>query len=340
MISRELVFMNEYLSNKFRWLSLIATWAVICIHSRTDRWAVGTDDYASRIETYVADLFHFAVPLFFVISGYMFVLSYKKHGWGNLIKRKFKSLYLPMLIWSIIGLILCLPIRVYSHHDIPTLFDICKLPLMVFRSEAVHFWYVRALIILSLVAPLTMFVANRIWLSALAVVGVLFIPAGSVGDNLHIPVTVLFFLLGAVAAHNGCGTRVSHRGGVIAASSCLAGFVLSVALKACVTQYYFSILFAPLSMIGLIWFGYDIVYEKFHIGKFPKGLNVLFFVYCMHLITLCWCGGIMRVVLGSGPGARLCGYFALWLTFGIDIWTAHMVKKFLPRVFTILEGGR
>lgn len=75
------VRMDLWLSNKFRWLSLIATWAVICIHSRTDRWASGVNDYASLLETRVADLFFFAVPLFFVISGYMFVHSYNTYGW-------------------------------------------------------------------------------------------------------------------------------------------------------------------------------------------------------------------------------------------------------------------
>ena len=195
--------MDERLSNKFRWLSLIATWAVVCIHSRTDRWVVGVNDFAVRIERNVADIFHFAVPLFFVISGYLFVSSYQKHGWGDLVKRKFKSLYVPTLIWSIVGVLLCLPIRIYSHHDVPTLLEVCKLPLMVFRSEAVHFWYVRALIVLFLVAPLTMFVAKRIWLCVFAMVGALFIPAASVGANLHIPVTLIFFLLGTVVAHKG-----------------------------------------------------------------------------------------------------------------------------------------
>ena len=195
--------MDERLSNKFRWLSLIATWAVVCIHSRTDRWTSGTDDFAVRIERNVADIFHFAVPLFFVISGYMFVLSYRKYGWGDLIKRKFKSLYIPMLIWSITGVIFCLPIRIFSHHNVPTILEVCKLPLMVFRSEAVHFWYVRALIVLFLVAPLLMFVVKRIWLCVLAMVGVPFIPAGSVCAKLHIPVAMIFFLLGALVAQRG-----------------------------------------------------------------------------------------------------------------------------------------
>jgi hypothetical protein len=64
---------DERLSNKFRWLSLLATWSVVCIHSRTDRWAVGTDDFAVHIEQNVADIFYFDVPLF---SSYLDICSF------------------------------------------------------------------------------------------------------------------------------------------------------------------------------------------------------------------------------------------------------------------------
>ena len=124
--------MTEYLSNKFRWLSLVATWAVVCIHSRTDRWAVGVEDYATKVEASIADLFHFAVPLFFVISGYMFVNSFKKHGWLLLLKRKVRSLYIPMVLWCIVCLALCLPIKIYSGKDVPTIFDVIKPIFMIF----------------------------------------------------------------------------------------------------------------------------------------------------------------------------------------------------------------
>lgn len=63
--------MDRRLSNKLKWMSFLATWAVVCIHSRTDRWAPGADDWARSAQSAVADLFHFAVPLFFVISGFV-----------------------------------------------------------------------------------------------------------------------------------------------------------------------------------------------------------------------------------------------------------------------------
>ena len=330
--------MSDWLSNKFRWLSLIATWAVVCIHSRTDRWAVGVEDCASRIEAHVADIFHFAVPLFFVVSGYMFVRSYEKYGWGGLLRRKFRSLYVPMVIWSVMGLVLCLPIRIYAHSDVPTMIDVCKLPLMLFRSESVHFWYVRALIIWFSVAPLAAYAARRLWAVALLFLAALLIPAGSWAALAHVPVSVMFFLLGTQLAR----VKISlSRGGVCGAFVVsVIGLILSFLFKRQITEHYFAVLFEPFFMIGVLWFGYDVVDAKFSIGKFPEGLNVLFFVYCMHLIVLCWCGGIMRVALGASPAAKLCGYFALWFTFWIDVVVANVVRWKFPRVFAVLAGGR
>jgi hypothetical protein len=183
-----------------------------------------------------------------------------------------------MLLWSIAGVILCLPIRIYSHHNVPTMFEVCKLLLMVFRSEVVHFWYVRALIVLFLGAPLSMFVAKRIWLCVLAMVEVLFIPDDSVCANLHILVVVIFFLLGALVAHNKTITRIklSARWGWIAAVGCLPGLFFLCVFKMYMMKYYFEILLAPLFMIGFLWFEYDVTNAKWPLRKFPDTINVLF----------------------------------------------------------------
>ena len=331
--------MTEWLSNKFRWLSLLATWAVVCIHSRTDRWAVGVEDYATRIESHIADIFHFAVPLFFVVSGYMFVHSYEKYGWGGLLRRKFRSLYIPLVIWGLIGLVLCLPIRLYTHNDVPVIVDMCKLPLMLFRSEAVHFWYVRALIIWSAVSPLAVYAARHTWAAGLLMLSALLIPADSWATVVHVPVSVIFFLLGTQLVRINCA-KLSLSKGMIFVIVCMTGLILSFLFKNLITEHYFAVLFEPLFMIGVLWFGYDVVDAKFNIGKFPESLNVMFFVYCMHLIVLSWCGGIMRVTFGVGPAARILGYLILWLTFGVDVVVANVIRRNFPRVFAVLAGGR
>ena len=221
--------MTEYLSNKFRWLSLIATWAVVGIHSRTTADAVGVVDFSTYIQDKLTDLFRFAVPLFFVISGFLFVDSYEKHGWLQLLKRKAKSLYLPMVLWGGIGLIMFLPIRIYIKEDIPTLSDFLKLPFLVLASGGGHFWYVRMLILFFAIAPVVYYVANRRWAVALCFVGALLIPAESAAAQFHIPVAIIFFLLGTqLATRCHCANNVLIcRGGV----ACLLGLLLSFYFK-------------------------------------------------------------------------------------------------------------
>ena len=106
------------------------------------------------------------------------------------------------------------------------------------------------------------------------------------------------------------------------------------------SAHYFSILVQPILAIGFLWLAYDWIDSRFGIPHYPNELNVMFFVYCLHLIVLSWVGGVMRIAVGAGPVARLCGYFLLWQTFWIDVLLANLVRKCLPKVYGVLSGGR
>ena len=202
--------MDNWLSNKFRWMSVVAMWAVVCIHARTDRWSPSSQDFGNVIQAHVADLFHFAVPLFFVISGYMFVGSCKRHGYVEMLKIKFRTLYVPMVIWAFVSVLALLPIRFYAHHDIPTFFDVLLIPLMRFPSGTVHFWYVRALLLLAVALPVVAFCIRRMWLTFALMTLALAIPEGTVASTYHVPVTLFFFLGGCVLARGGGIAQTLH----------------------------------------------------------------------------------------------------------------------------------
>lgn len=65
--------MNEWLPNKLKWMSFVVTWAEVCIYSWTDRWSPGVYDFVASFQSHIAGLFYFAVSLFFLISGFVFV---------------------------------------------------------------------------------------------------------------------------------------------------------------------------------------------------------------------------------------------------------------------------
>lgn len=105
-------------------------------------------------------------------------------------------------------------------------------------------------------------------------------------------------------------------------------------------SYYFSIFVGPLLMISFLWLVYDYVDLRCKIPKFPNSLNVMFFVYCAHLMVVCLVGGVIRVCFGGGLLVRLCAYFILFQTFWLDILLANLVKRIAPRLYNIASGGR
>ena len=93
-------------------------------------------------------------------------------------------------------------------------------------------------------------------------------------------------------------------------------------------------------MMIFLWFAYDVIDAKWPVRACPASLSGMFVVYCLHLIPLCWVGGLLRMVLGTGPGARLAAYFALWLTFWIDVWIVNAMRRRHPKAYLLLSGGR
>lgn len=332
--------MDKWLSNKFRWMSFIATWAVVCLHSRTDRWSVGTSDWSSWIQCHVSDMFHFAVPLFFLISGYFFVRSYKEYGWGGVLRRKFQTLYIPAVCWMTISMIALLPIRLYSGVAVSFGEVVIAVPLLM--SERVgtwHFWYVRMLILLFLASPVLVHVIRKRLLVFIVVALTMCIPEASWASQKHIPVAVSYFLVGSLIS-----SGVYCRCSMPWPATLTSGFFLVISVVAkwmgVISGYYFGVLVQPAFAIVFLWGLYDWIDRVFGIPRYPECLNVMFFVYCVHQIVLCWVGGVMRVTLGTGPVSRIFGYFLLWQTFWIDVFIANCVRKYLSRVYNVLVGGR
>lgn len=329
--------MTQWLSNKFRWLSLIATWSVVCIHSRTDRWMPNETDWVNSVQKIIAPMFDFAVPLFFIISGFMFVSSYRKYGWRGLLKQKVASLYLPAVIWVIAGMLLCLPIRLYSGSGIPNVWRFIGAPfLWVEGTEGQHFWYVRSLLIMFVLSPIVFTVASRWWLALPGVIigALVACPIANSGYlNLRLNTTVVFFVIGAFISANAkpkellCKRLGATGGGVIA----IVGIMLSLTNCPCWG------IFGKIAFLRGI---YDVLDSRLRIPQMPSRLNVLFFVYCLHLIVVCWTGGVLKLAFGLSPQSRMVSYLALCCTFWLDILVANLIMKYVPTIYSVLAGKR
>lgn len=107
--------MNNYTSHKIKNISFLLMIMVVILHSyNIDTKQGGQILYFDKgfnwiFQNFISNgLTRIAVPLFFIISGYLFVLDkkYALNDFSRKIKKRIKTLVIPYLSWAIIGLLL------------------------------------------------------------------------------------------------------------------------------------------------------------------------------------------------------------------------------------------
>ena len=102
--------MNTYLSNKLKILSLIAIILVIFIHSFIENTTNNTliSQSTAFLQYFISQgIARIAVPIFFIISGYLYFLSYKntREKYMTKTKKRIRTLILPYLLISFLTLL-------------------------------------------------------------------------------------------------------------------------------------------------------------------------------------------------------------------------------------------
>lgn len=211
--------MNKYLSLKIKVISFIAIIMVVFLHCYNfqDNFLVSTTiiteglNIATFVEYFLCNgLNRVAVPIFFMISGYLFFLSFKftKYGYFSKIKSRFVSLAIPYILWSLISMGICL---IFWGVDIMPV-DSMKLNLesggllQVFLNPPnFQFWFILQLILYVIISPiiylLIKFNPTRIvYLIGLFVMW--FIDKGipSIGGVTIVTEAIFFYSIGAYLA--------------------------------------------------------------------------------------------------------------------------------------------
>ena len=140
-----------------------------------------------------------AVAMFFAISGYL-IPTQVDHGFFNLLKRKLKSLALPYLLWNSLLMLphLLLPLVAGNSTLLPAAkYENLSVWQSIVRTYGLNLeppidvplWFIRNLLLLSLTAPILLWLMRRVptWLS----LGVLFL-----GSYLTVDCSLWFFAFG------------------------------------------------------------------------------------------------------------------------------------------------
>ena len=147
-------------------------------------------------------IYSFHMPLFMIISGYLFAFSAAKGTWKTTVSKKVKSVLIPLLLWSLISFI----IKLASGQLPMTMFGLAKGYL---RTSVVSLWFLWAVLLCSVfVSFVRYFLKDNIVIYA-AVFAVSFVIPDFFSTELF-KFMYPYFVLGYFAGKSG-GYKVSNR---------------------------------------------------------------------------------------------------------------------------------
>ena len=367
------MYCSENISKRIRVLSLLATIAVVIIHSNSLE-NIKTNAFAWWIGNVIAVLQYWAVPFFFIVSGFFFDRSYVMCNIStfHFLKRKVWSLVVPYLFWgAVFGGIVLTPILAFVNMkagrpmsentflDAPSFFFSVDRLIGGFYGAPPNgaLWYVRMLLIIFVFSPLIKWIRNQFRGIGLLCIGVLIISFSS-GINMNVGNEVeSFVFIGIPIRMKIAGIGYFIFGMLISVYSLEKKSIGKFISFSCISAWLvimFSVLlfkyagikipcfmemilkYAPLFVVVSLW---SIPWEKTNFGA--QLIPIRFWIYCMHHPASACISAGLHVVLGHSLFAEGCSMVMVApLCLVMVAMAAIIVQKRCHMVFSILNGGR
>lgn len=343
---------NIALIDNIRYVLLIG---VILIHCNITGFTSNAGFGADFVRFISSGLCSVCVPFYFMISAFLFFRAMDRFSFSwyyGKIKRRFFSLLVPYLLWNTIGfVILLLKMQLISDTDFTQYanLDISAGNILkgFWSLQAIDgallpypydfvLWFVRDLIVLTLLSPVFYLAARFAGWLFLAVLFILsfFDPC------IPLPVTEIFFF------YSGCfialrkvrfNALCRHGKWLVFPSLLLAVIPMITDLPDTVNKYFPYIL----SAIPVLCRTVSFLIVKYH--AIPKSIIASgFFIYAFHGLYVTVASKLsMTLIAPDSPIACICCYFLdFCLILSIAIGGYLIFHLLLPRFTIMLSGGR
>lgn len=365
--------MNKYLSSKIKIVSFITIIAVVFAHAYN--WADNylqpmttiTEglNYSADIEYFISNgLVRFSVPVFFLISGYLFFYTFKLSLTGYIykLKSRFKSLVIPYFAWSILSIIFCnllinLPIKIIMDWKYEK--ETGNILNFLISPPPFQFWFIVDLFKFVIIAPLIYLVIKKFKLYVAIPIFLIWVINFKVpGISNNTIEGLLFFYLGSYLSiwkREDIVSRKFNKKTIAIVSSIwiillifktvYAGIMgMNQQLISIENTLILIIVYKLSVLIGIfsVWYGFDIIFNNE--SRFSKILNLsehTFFIYAFHVPIL---NIIFQYILfntGYNNEFNLLVYFgSVILVILTAIALSLMLLRYFPVFHMILSGGR
>ena len=345
---------NVHLSETIKWLRFPLIFLIILLHCYSTVRLPGDHNlYFSFLYPFALTLGETGVPVFFFISGFLFFLS-KKH-YQQKLETRFHTLFIPYLLWNalLLGLYIIVYITGYPQ-DINgksiadyTFIDYVR----AFWDRGTYdngnfvpilcpFWYIRNLLIMSVLSPLFYYIikyVRELFLLAIAIWWLI------TPHNAFISQTVLFFSLGAffsILNKNPLDYFIRYN----------KWFIMLCCILAIADVVVHTIYVTPINLqihrlalifnIPVLFLLADYCCQKGFTSKLLP--NAAFIVFCVHYPIVVIMRKVCAAKLGEAsdyihiPLYFTCVLFATVICLLIYIF----LDRYLPKVKNVLSGNR
>ena len=363
---------DERLSTTIGFARLVLIIGLVCLHygsypgasvSPFDGVDVHHNSLATFINSFVLFFFFSVVPVLSVISGWLFFnlpVQQARATLARRIRRRFTSLYLPLVFWN--TLFLGLLALFHAWRPDSTLFasiniDFDRARLLDYFNAvfgitahpvAFQFWFVRDLFVAVLLSPLLWLALRKAQLLGLAVLALAWISGSHLLVFFRSDV-VLFFYVGGMLRIRGTPLWIGPRMTWIL----LGSYVLLVALRALAPSVIDMSMHRPEWLTAATratrLLGVPACWGLLlRLAQHPSGMRISrygglsLFLHAAHFPLLLAVKLVLwRWVPATTDGWLLLHYLAsVAVTVAIGLSAGLLLVKYAPRVFALMNGGR
>jgi surface polysaccharide O-acyltransferase-like enzyme len=352
---------DKYLSDKLRMISFLSMLAVVFLHSYNLGEEILVDASVIRGYDFFIQFFisqgvaRVAVPIFFVISGYLLFLN-KKSTFDEyllILKKRFKSLVIPYLFWSF-----SLLIFFYLLQSLPqigaffkqkhivdfTLYEV--LETIFIHPIPFQFWFVRDLFVLVVFSPL-LYVLVR-FSRGLILFGLVIFWWFQFDFIIFSNEALLFFAFGLFLGIRKTNLNVNMLSKNSKLLVSLWFFVIFCETLLVYKGFLNTIIINSLHKFGIlvglfaIWSFYDFLFSKTVINsQFLSLTQMSFFIYAFHEPVLEIIKSIFYKIFGESQFLKLLLYVTSPLfVIVMGILLGFYLKRISPKFFSVITGGR
>jgi surface polysaccharide O-acyltransferase-like enzyme len=357
--------MTDYLRTKIKVLSFFLVLLVVIVHAyNTSTVPVDPDGIhpISGLNGYIQEFIcqginRIASPLFFIISGYLFFvnLTAQRTDFVRKVKKRFFTLIVPYLFWSVWGILVylvlqaVLPSEIVFSKGLITDYDQKKLLYTIFLDPVPYqLWYVRDLSIFVILSPL-IYVLLR-YLKVFLILILIFTWIYDFDFVIFRNQSILFFAFGAFISH--MDSEIFNHRSKWAAVIFTSLWIMIIGVKTTLIYYDYQTLIvlrvlhkisivmgilAVNSLYNIIFVNNEVIVQD----RRYKILSYSFFLFASHEPVSTVLKKGLLLLLGTSQISHFMVFVITpVLVIIICLYPGYYLKRLLPKVYGTITGWR